>query len=183
LRPEITKAEWQDSDGNSASKGLVGDTLKLHAETKDMADGAGVRFCVYNSRTGEKVAEPAAKVDGSKADAEWTYHYDPSVTLKEKPKFYFTAGAPRAKQKKSSDVEISQTVKTVLQDPSLGILKNTKYTIMTAGTDRKTEGTSDDSGNVEEKDLIPGDISIIPGQEEEKKSEPSSDGFYNGDER
>jgi type VI secretion system secreted protein VgrG len=90
LRPEITKAEWQDSDGNSTNKGLVGDVLKLHAETKDMADGVGVSFCVYDSRTGEMVAEPAARVDGSRADAEWTYHYDPATPLKEKPKYCFT---------------------------------------------------------------------------------------------
>ena len=56
----------QDADGNSASKVLVGDVLKLHAETKDMVERAGVRFCVYDSKTGEKVAEPAAKVDGRK---------------------------------------------------------------------------------------------------------------------
>ncbi len=106
VRPEITKAEWQDADGNSASKGLAGDTLKLHAETKDMADGEGVRFCVYNSRTGEKVAEPAAKVDGSRADAEWTAKDTREAGDTDGLKYYFEAIAPRAKKMKSSDIEV-----------------------------------------------------------------------------
>jgi hypothetical protein len=184
IRPEITKAEWHDADGNAVSTGLVGAVLKLHAETKDLAAGAGVRFAVYNSATREKVAEPDVTMNGTTAEAEWTYHYehDPAHPLKEKPEFYFTADAPRAKKVKSSGVEISQKIKTVLNDPFLGILKNTKYTIITAGTDRKVEGTSDDSGNVEETDLIPGDISIVPQPDEEKTSEPSADELYNGDE-
>jgi hypothetical protein len=159
LRPEITKAEWQDKDGNSASKGLVGDVLKLHAETKDMADGAGVRFCVYNSKTGEKVAEPAAKVDGSKADAEWTYHYeyDADNPLKEKPKFYFTADAPRAKQKKSSDVEISQNHEITVEKGDGGAAKNTKCTVSYSdGSDKQY--TSDGEGKIQLKDMVPGKV-------------------------
>ena len=106
LRPEITKAEWQDKDGNSASKGLVGNVLKLHAETKDMAEGSGVRFCVYNSKTGEKVAEPAAKVDGSKADAEWTAKDTREAGDTDGLKYYFEAIAPRTKKVKSSGIEV-----------------------------------------------------------------------------
>ena len=157
MRPEITKAEWQDKDGNSASKGLVGDVLKLHAETKDMADGAGVRFCVYDSKTGEKVAEPAAKVDGSKADAEWTYHYDPSTVLKEKPKFYFTADAPRTKQKKSSDVEIGQNINIKLMDTfNAAVTKGWKCTLN--NPDGSTSDEKPDSDGCIKKD------SVIPGK-------------------
>jgi type VI secretion system secreted protein VgrG len=169
LRPEITKAEWQDKDGSSASKGLVGDVLKLHAETKDMADGAGVRFCVYNSKTGEKVAEPAAKVDGSKADAEWTYHYeyDPDNPLKKKPKFYFTADAPRAKQKKSSDVEISAKIKVRMQNTFEETIPNEKYVLHCEGND-DVEGNFDENGLLEKDDLIPGRYEIELKNDEEK---------------
>ena len=79
---------------------------KLHAETKDMADGAGVRFCVYNSKTGEKVAEPAAKVNGSKADAEWTAKDMRKAGDTDGLKYYFEATAPRAKKIKSSNIEV-----------------------------------------------------------------------------
>ena len=44
VRPEITKAEWKDAEGKTVSKGLVGEPLKLVAETKDMEEGSGVTF-------------------------------------------------------------------------------------------------------------------------------------------
>ena len=61
IRPEITKAEWQDKDGGSTSKGLVGETLKLHAETKDME--GGVTFRVYDDK-GRQVFEKGADIKG-----------------------------------------------------------------------------------------------------------------------
>jgi len=130
-----------------------------------MADGAGVRFCVYDSKTGEKVAEPAAKVDGSKADAEWTYHYDPSVTLKEKPKFYFTADAPRTKQKKSSDVEISGKYTLHIKTETGTAFENIKYKLVCG--DETIEGTSSD-GEIEEKDIIPGCYRLFIEKNKEK---------------
>ena len=48
IRPEITKAEWQDAEGNSTSRGLVGQPLKLVAETKDME--GGVTFWIYDEK-------------------------------------------------------------------------------------------------------------------------------------
>ena len=68
-RPEITKVEWQDKDGNSTSKGLVGETLKLHAETKDME--GGVTFNVFDSSTKRQIASIGADIKDDKADAEW----------------------------------------------------------------------------------------------------------------
>ena len=68
-RPEITKVEWQDKDGNSTSKGLVGETQKLHAETKDME--GGVTFNVFDSSTKRQIASIGADIKDDKADAEW----------------------------------------------------------------------------------------------------------------
>ena len=68
-RPEITKVEWQDKDGNSTSKGLVGEPLKLHAETKDME--GGVTFNIFDSSTKRQVASIGADIKDDKADAEW----------------------------------------------------------------------------------------------------------------
>ncbi|MDD7459053.1 MAG: phage baseplate assembly protein V, partial [Spirochaetales bacterium] len=69
-RPEITKVEWQDKDGNSTSKGLVGETLKLHAETKNME--GGVTFNIFDSSTKKQVASIGAPIEGDKAEAEWS---------------------------------------------------------------------------------------------------------------
>ncbi len=70
-RPEITKAEWRDADGNAASKGLVGELLKLHAETRDFDEGQGVTLTVRNAATGEEVFQTGAEVRDGIAEAEW----------------------------------------------------------------------------------------------------------------
>lgn len=105
-RPEITKAEWRDKDGNPADKGIVGEALKLYAETKDM-DG-GVTFWIYDDR-GSLVASIGADIQDGKAEAEWTYHYN-GEKLDAKPKFTFEVTGNRCKNVKSSEVEIGAKI-------------------------------------------------------------------------
>ena len=38
FQPEITKAEWQNLDGESTKNGLVGEPLRLYAETKGIGE-------------------------------------------------------------------------------------------------------------------------------------------------
>ena len=67
-RPEITKAEWRDKDENPTDKGLVGEALRLHAETKDLE--GGVTFWIYDDR-GSLAASIGADIQDGKAEAEW----------------------------------------------------------------------------------------------------------------
>ena len=68
IRPEITKAEWRGKDENPTGKGLAGEALKLHAETKDME--GGVTFWIYDD-SGSLVTSIGADVKDNAADAEW----------------------------------------------------------------------------------------------------------------
>lgn len=106
VRPEIKKAEWQDKDGSSTSKGLVGVPLKLHAETKDM-DG-GVTFWIYDDK-GRLVTSIGADIEGDKAEAEWTYYYN-GEKLDSKPKFKFEVTGNRCKKIESSECEIGAKI-------------------------------------------------------------------------
>ena len=106
VRPEIKKAEWQDKDGSSTSKGLVGEPLKLHAETKDM-DG-GVTFWIYDDK-GRLVTSMGADIEGDKAEAEWTYYYN-GEKLDSKPKFKFEVTGNRCKKIESSECEIGAKI-------------------------------------------------------------------------
>ena len=106
VRPEIKKAEWQDKDGSSTSKGLVGETLKLHAETKDM-DG-GVTFWIYDDK-GRLVTSIGADIEGDKAEAEWAYYYN-GEKLDSKPKFKFEVTGNRCKKIESSECEIGAKI-------------------------------------------------------------------------
>jgi hypothetical protein len=133
IRPEITKAEWHDADGNSAGKGLVGDTLKLHAETKDLAEGAGVRFAVYNSATREKVAEPDVTMNGTTAEAEWTAAENREPGDKRELRYFFKATAPRAQTVKSSDIPVKnpQVVSMEWKDTIVYYGEEMKLTVKT----------------------------------------------------
>lgn len=106
VRPEIKKAEWQDKDGSSTSKGLVGEPLKLHAETKDME--GGVTFWIYDDK-GRLVTSMGADIEGDKAEAEWTYYYN-GEKLDSKPKFKFEVTGNRCKKIESSECEIGAKI-------------------------------------------------------------------------
>ena len=106
IRPEITKAEWRDKDGKPADKGLVGEALKLHAETKDME--GGVTFWIYDDR-GSLVTSIGADIQDGKAEAEWTYHYN-GEKLDAKPKFTFEVTGDRCKKVESPEVEIGAKI-------------------------------------------------------------------------
>lgn len=120
IRPEITKAEWRDKDGKPADKGLVGEALKLHAETKNME--GGVTFWIYDDR-GSLVTSIGADIKDGKAEAEWTYHYN-GEKLDAKPKFTFEVTGNRCKRFKASECEISQKIRIKVLDEYSYILKN-----------------------------------------------------------
>ena len=162
-RPEITKAEWRDKDGNSTGKGLVGEPLKLHAEARDFEDGQGVTLTVRNAATGEEVFQTGAEVRDGIAEAEWTYHYehDPMNPLKEKPKFYFTADGLRCKRAKSGECEMSQTVRISVQDIYGDSYGELSVKLLQYGNEKEMECKTDSEGKLEKSDLIPGKYSLV----------------------
>lgn len=164
-RPEIKKAEWQDADGNSTSKGLVGETLKLHAETKDLE--GGVTFWIYDDK-GRGITSIGADIEGDKAEAEWIYNYeyDHENPLKEKPKFKFEVTGQRCKKKESSSVEIATNHKIIAYDENGEIAKNKTFYVSYSDGSNKSY-SSNGQGEIELKDMVPGIILEIT----EKKNE------------
>ena len=148
IRPEITKAEWQDKDGNTVSKGLVGEPLKLHAETKDME--GGVTFHVYDENGHEVFSKGVNIVDG-KAEAEWTYRWN-GEKLDHKPKFTFEVTGQRCKKIESSEVEISANLLVKVIDQLGEPLEGINATIYKQNSSE--DFTTDENGNIE-KELIP----------------------------
>ena len=176
IRPEIKKAEWQDKDGGSTSKGLVGQPLKLVTETKDME--GGVTFRVYDDK-GRQVFEKGAKIEGDKAEAEWTYHWD-GEKLEEKPKFTFEVTGQRCKKVESSEVEIAARLFIRISDQIDDALEGIDATISTNkdSFDFKT----DTDGIFEKDDLIPNkyELEIKLSDEQKKYIISNIDGYkYN----
>jgi hypothetical protein len=123
-RPEITKVEWQDADGNAVSKGLVGEILKLHAETKDME--GGITFHIYDVSTGKEVTGIGADIKGDKAEAEWVYYWN-GEKLDEKPKFKVEVTGNRCKNASSAEIEISQKVRFYLTSTNGQRFNNVRF--------------------------------------------------------
>ena len=155
VRPEITKAEWQDKDGASTSKGFVGETLKLYAETKDME--GGVTFRVYDDK-GRQVFEKGVTIEGDKAETEWTYHWN-GEKLEEKPKFTFEVTGQRCKMVESGEVEISGKIEVQFVDKLKEPLSNLEVIIIDKENQENSIATDSD-GIIKKDDVIPGKYSV-----------------------
>ena len=87
-------------------EGLVGEPLKLVAETKDMEEGSGVTFTVYEEKSGRKVAETGATVKDGKAEAEWRAVDMRNADDAEALVYCFTARAARCRAVQSEEVRV-----------------------------------------------------------------------------
>ena len=151
IRPEITKAEWQDSEGKTTSKGLVGEPLKLVAETKDME--GGVTFWIYDDK-GREVTSIGAEIKGNKAEAEWTYHWN-GEKLDAKPKYTFEVTGNRCKKVESGDVEISAKIILYLKTEMTYEVNGFDISLIKNEEETNAEKISFDKGKIEKEEIIP----------------------------
>ena len=103
IRPEITKAEWQDAEGNVTSKGLVGQPLKLVAETKDIE--GGVTFWIYDENRRE-VASLGADIVEGRAEVQWTPTDPRAVDDTRELRYNFEATGNRCKKVTGGEVQV-----------------------------------------------------------------------------
>ena len=156
IRPEITKAEWQDAEGNSTGKGLVGQPLRLVAETKDME--GGVTFWIYDEK-GQEVTSLGADIVDGRAEAQWTYHWSGEV-LKAKPKYTFGVTGNRCRKVESGEVEIGAKIKIIMKNKEGEIVSEQPYALYLYGKVYEC-GESDSEGLIEYENLVPGNYQIL----------------------
>ena len=156
IRPEITKAEWQDAEGNVTSKGLVGQLLKLVAETKDME--GGVTFWIYDEK-GQEVTRLGANIVDGRAETQWTYHWSGEV-LKAKPKYTFGVTGNRCRKVESGEVEIGAKIKIIMKNKEGEIVSEQPYALYLNGKVYEC-GESDSEGLIEYENLVPGNYQIL----------------------
>ena len=176
VRPEIKKVEWQDGEGSSTSKGLVGRPLKLVAETKDME--GGVTFWIYDDK-GREVTSIGAEIKGDKAEAEWTYHYN-GEPLKAKPKFKFKVTGNRCKKVESGDCEIGAKISIYLQSNIDYDVYGFDSQLIKDNDVDNSESISFDNGKYEE-DVIPGKYEVAFEINSDKKLEVNSENYTEQD--
>ena len=155
IRPEITKTEWRDEEGKAVSKGKAGHILKLYAETKDMEDGTGITFRIYDDKKREVTSIGADIKDGT-AETVWTYYWN-GEDLKEKPKFTFEVTGQRCKNVESKNIELGQNIDIQFAGSRLERLGNIKVSFFREGEILEKESSD---GSFTEEDLIPGDWKV-----------------------
>ena len=77
-RPEITKAEWRNSDKKNITKEKIDNKITLYAETKDIDDGKTVTFEIFESLQNPSVESPQktlfANILEGKASVEFNFN-------------------------------------------------------------------------------------------------------------
>ena len=105
IRPEITKTEWRDEEGKAVRKGMVGHILKLYAETKDMEDGTGITFRIYDDKKRE-VTSIGADVKNGTAEAVWNPVDIRKSDGTNELKYTFDSCANRCRKVESPEIQV-----------------------------------------------------------------------------
>jgi len=78
MRPEITKAEWHNSDKKNITKEKIDNKITLYAETKNIDDGKTITFEIFESLQNPSVESPQktlfASVLKGKASVEFNFN-------------------------------------------------------------------------------------------------------------
>ena len=160
--PSIFNLHWEEENGKTITKALVGDEVYLCTDVKDIDDGKNAKIkIVEKDDDGEDddVATISGTVKGGKIECKWKVKYtaddDDTESQKEKnekgytlPEYAFTVKCDGVESEESGQLDVRGWIKTQLKDKKTGIiLSNTKYTIyLLDGTEKK--GISDNDGIV-----------------------------------
>ena len=176
--PKISSPRWEDENGRTITKALVGYEVFLCADVTDIADGASAKIKIVekdDDGNDDFVAELGAAVNGGKIRCKWKVIYtednddtDSQQELEEKgytlPEYAFTVDCDGAESEESGQLDVMGWIKTQFRDRRTGEpIANRKYIIYLSDDTAKT-GTTDSEGFVYEKDLKHGEYYIEFGE-------------------
>ena len=158
--PTITNPHWENADGKTLTKALVGAEVYLCADVTDIADGASAKIKIVekdNDGNDDFVTKLSTSVNDGKIRCKWKVIYtednddtDSQQELEEKgytlPEYAFTVDCDGTESEESRQLDVMGWIKKQLKDIKTGtILSNTKYTIyLLDGSEIK--GISDNDG-------------------------------------
>ena len=176
--PKISNPRWEDENGKTLTKALVGDEVYLCADTENISDGTSAKIKIVekdDDGNDDFVTELSAAVQEGKIRCDWKVIYtednddtDSQKELEEKgytlPEYAFTVECGGTKSKESGQLDIMGWIKTQFRDRRTGkLIANRKYTIYLSD-DTIKKGTTDSDGFVYEKDLKHGEYYIEFGE-------------------
>ena len=168
--PSVSNPHWEDENGKTLTKALVGDEVFLCADVTDIADGASAKIKIVekdDDGNDDFVTELTASVQEGKIRCKWKVVYmaddddtDSQKEMEEKgytlPEYAFTVESSGVKSEELGQLDVMGWIKTQYIDKKTGKpLANKKYIIYLLNGD-EINGSTDDSGFVLQNDLKAG---------------------------
>ena len=180
--PTITNPRWEDENGRTITKALVGDEVCLCADVTDIADGASAKIKIVekdNDGNDDFVAELGATVQEGKIRCKWKVIYtednddtDSRQELEEKgytlPEYAFTVECSSAESEESAQLDVKSGIRFLLQNKQNGkLLKKIPYLIL-KNKEVIYKGRTDENGYAEVLELEIGTYYIVTGKDMKK---------------
>ena len=161
--PTISNPRWEDENGRTITKALVGDEVFLCADVTDIADGATAKINIVekdDDGNDDFVAELSTSVQEGKIRRKWKVVYtednddtDSQQELEEKgytlPEYAFTAESSGVKSEESGQLDVMGWIKTqFINKYNKKPLRNMNYEIR-ASNGSLTKGKTDKNGFIE----------------------------------
>ena len=171
----ISNSHWEDTNGNTITKALVGDEVYLCADVTDIDDGATAKIKIIekdDDGNNDDIDSVSGKVQDSKIKTKWKVIYteddDDSNSQQEKeekgytlPEYAFSVECDDVESDESGQLDVRGWIKTQFIDKKTGKpISNKKY-IIYLNDGNSINGVSDSEGNIEIKDLKQGEYFII----------------------
>lgn len=144
-KPAISNPHWEDSNGNTITKALVGDEVYLCADVTDIDDGATAKIKIIekdDDGNNDDIESVSGKVQDSKIKAKWKVIYteddDDSNSQQEKeekgytlPEYVFTVECDGGESDESGQLDVRGWVNIKLSEQDYELLKDFKFYIYT----------------------------------------------------
>ena len=166
--PAITNSHWENADGNALTKALVGDEVILCADVQNILDGTNAKIKIVEKDADgddDDVATLTATVSGGRIECAWKVVYteddDDADSEQEKeekgytlPEYAFTVECGGVVSEESSQLDVRGWIKTQFRNKNTGeVLANKKFRIYSFDGKIKIDGTTDENGYADLKNI------------------------------
>ena len=173
--PSVSNPHWEDENGKTLTKALVGDEVFLCADVTDIADGTSAKIKIVekdDDGNDDFVTELSAAVNDGKIRRKWKVVYtednddtDSQKEMEEKgytlPEYAFTVECDGVRSKESGQLDVRGGLKVQLKDKKTNIvLSNTKISLKQNDSIYKTL-TTDENGYFELMEIPIGEYEIV----------------------
>ena len=163
--PAITNPRWENADGNTITKALVGDEVYLCADVRDIAEGASATIKIVekdDDGNDDDVATLSAKVQNNKIECAWKVVYtaddDDADSKKEQeekgytlPEYAFSVECDDVESEESPQLDVRGWISITFNEEDAQFLQNAALYLYSGN--RKSNTVIINDGKIFFKDL------------------------------